>query len=311
MIESVKPALVPHRERAATTRRRWRHRKASPLAVVVALALLVYYAIIFIIPFGVGIWLSFQNWDFIVDPKFVGWRNYERALDSPYFWQSVRTTLIFSVAEITIALLVTLTLAFVLSRLRSVPQRVFLGLFYLPVITPSVVTVLLWRWLYLPNNGGFNAAVEWLHLPQQPFLSSNSQALWAIVAMVVWANFGTGTVLYLAGINEIPDHLLEAATLDGATVRQQFMHIILPLLRPIIFFNVVVSIIATVQMFEQFYLMSGPGFSTRTVALYTYELGFQSVDLGYGAAVSMLMFIGLLAVTIIQFWRFRSANASA
>lgn len=290
------------------TRRRRFRTKASPLALIVALALFVYYTVIFLIPFGVGVWLSFQNWDFIVEPRFVGWRNYERALQSDYFWQAVRTSIFFSVVEIAIALGLTLTLAFVLSRLKSIPQRVLLGLFYLPVITPSVVTVLLWRWLYLPTNGGFNAALEWLHLPPQPFLSSSDQALWAIIAMVVWANFGTGTVLYLAGINEIPDSLLEAATLDGASVLRQFFDIILPLLRPIIFFNVVVSIISTIQMFEQFYLISGPGFSTRTLAVYTYELGFQSVDLGYGAAVSLLMFVGLLVVTVVQFWRFRAMS---
>lgn len=292
-------AAVPRQAR----RFRWR---VSPLAIIFSLLLIVFYAITFLIPFGVGIWLSFQNWDFIVDPKYVGWRNYSRALHDPYFWDAVKLSIIFSVGEIAIALVLTLILAFILSRLSSVPQRLFLGLFYLPVITPSVVTVLLWRWLYLPTNGGFNAALERIGLPTQSFLNDSQQALWCIVAMVVWANFGVGTVLYLAGINEIPDSVIEAATLDGANPFQQFYGIILPLLRPIIFFNVVVSIIATVQMFEQFYLMSGPGYSTRTLALYTYELGFQSVDLGYGAAVSMLMFLGLLVVTIIQFWRFRA-----
>jgi multiple sugar transport system permease protein len=280
--------------------------RVSPLAIIFSLLLIVFYAVTFLIPFGVGVWLSFQNWDFIVDPKYVGWRNYERALNDPYFWDAVKKSIIFSVGEISIALVVTLILAFILSRLSSVPQRLFLGLFYLPVITPSVVTVLLWRWLYLPTNGGFNAFLNRIGLPSQGFLNDSQQALWCIVAMVVWANFGVGTVLYLAGINEIPDSIIEAATLDGANPLQQFYGIILPLLRPIIFFNVVVSIIATVQMFEQFYLISGPGYSTRTLSLYTYELGFQSVDLGYGAAVSLLMFVGLLGVTIIQFWRFRS-----
>lgn len=296
---SLASAAIPK----ASRRFRWR---VSPLAIVFSLLILIFYAITFLIPFGVGIWLSFQNWDFIVDPKYVGWRNYSRALHDHYFWDAVKLSIIFSVGEIAIALVITLVLAFILSRLNSIPQRLVLGLFYLPVITPSVVTVLLWRWLYLPTNGGFNAALERIGLPTQSFLNSSQQALWCIVAMVVWANFGVGTVLYLAGINEIPDSVIEAATLDGANPFQQFYGIILPMLRPIIFFNVVVSIIATVQMFEQFYLMSGPGYSTRTLALYTYQLGFQSVDLGYGAAVSMLMFIGLLFLTVIQFWRFRA-----
>ncbi len=297
--------LTDNKPRAFPGRRAFRG--TSPLAVVFSVVLLAFYSTTFLIPFGVGIWLSFQNWDFIVDPKYVGWRNYERALNDPYFWDAVKKSVIFSIGEISIALCLTLILAFILSRLKSVPQRLLLGLFYLPVITPSVVTVLLWRWLYLPTNGGFNAALSRFGFPTQGFMNDSQQALWCIVAMVVWANFGVGTVLYLAGINEIPDSITEAATLDGANSLQLFFGIILPLLRPIIFFNVVVSIIATVQMFEQFYLISGPGNSTRTLAVYTYELGFRSVDLGYGAAVSMLMFIGLLGVTIIQFWRFRSA----
>ena len=95
--------------------------------------------------------------------------------------------------------------------------------------------------------------------------------------------------------------------LDGAGALRQFRYIILPLLGPVIFFNVVVSVISTVQMFEQFYIMSGPGFSTRTLALYTYQLGFQSVNLGYGAALSMLIFVLLLAATVVQF---RSYNVT-
>lgn len=279
--------------------RRWRN--ASPLGIIFSLCLVLFYLVIFVIPFGIAVWLSFQNWDFIVDPKFVGLRNYQRALADENFWNALRVTLIFSVAEIALAVMLALTLAFLLSRLRSRLQRFFLGLYYLPVITPTLVSILLWRWLYLPGDGVFNTLLQRLGLPPQPFLNSADQALWCIIIMVVWANLGTGIVLYLAGINDIPEQLMEAALLDGAGAWSQFRHIVLPLLGPVIFFNVVVSVIGTVQMFEQFYLMDGPGFSTRTLALYTYQLGFQSVNLGYGAALSMLIFLLLLVATIVQF----------
>ena len=169
------------------------------------------------------------------------------------------------------------------------------------MVTPTVDSINVWRWLYLPSDGVFNSILRSIGLPAQPFLDSNSQALWCIIAMVIWAHLGSGIVLYLAGINDVPEQLLEAATLDGAGALTQFRYIILPLLGPVIFFNVVVSVISTVQMFEQFYIMSGPGFSTRTLALYTYQLGFQSVNLGYGAALSMLIFVLLLAATVVQF----------
>lgn len=294
-----------HLTAAAMPNRPSRWRNASPLGMVFAYSLVAFYTLIFIIPFGVAVWLSFQNWDFIVSPKFVGIRNYVRAFSDGYFWQALRVTLVFAASEIALALALTLSIAFLLSRVRPGLQRFFLGLYYLPVVTPTLVSIILWRWLYLPGQGVFNSILTGLGLPAQPFMTSADQALWCIVVMVVWANMGTGIVLYLAGINDIPEQLLEAARLDGAGAWTQFRYVVLPLLSPVIFFNVVVSVIGTVQMFEQFYLLSGPGFSTRTLALYTYQLGFQSINLGYGAALSMLIFLLLLVATLIQFRSYR------
>ena len=287
------------------SRRRWR--SASPLALGTALFLLVFYGVIFVIPFGTSIWLSFQNWDFIVTPKYVGIRNYDRALHDSYFWQALRVTLLFSVGEIAIGIGLAVLVAVLLSRLRSRPQRFFLALFYLPVITPGVVSILLWRWLYAPNGGALNGLLNALGLPSQPFLNSNTQALWCIIAMVIWANLGTGAVLFLAGINDIPQSLFEAAMLDGAGFWQQVWHLILPLIRPVLFYQVVVSVIGTVQAFDVFFLMPGPGFSTRTLALYTYQLGFQTLNLGYGAAVSIIIFLLLLGATVFQLQRYRAS----
>lgn len=282
---------------------RWR--ATSPLAIVTALFLIVFYGLIFVIPFATSIWLSFQNWDFIVEPKYVGIRNYQRALNDPYFWQALRVTLVFSAAEIAIGLSLALMVAVALSRLRSGLQHLFLALYYLPVITPGVVSILLWRWLYLPNGGALNGVLTALGMSQQPFLNSSTQALWCIIVFVVWSNLGTGAVLFMAGINDIPQSLFDAAMIDGANFRQQFRHIIMPLLRPVLFYQVVVSVIGTVQLFEVFYLMKGPGFSTRTLALLTYQLGFQTLNLGYGAAVSLIIFLLLLVATVFQLQRYQ------
>ncbi|HEV8639060.1 MAG TPA: sugar ABC transporter permease [Chloroflexota bacterium] len=277
----------------------------SPLAVATALFLLVFYGVVFVIPFGTSIWLSFQNWDYIVDPTYVGARNYERALRDPYFWQALRLTILFSVVEIAAGISLAVAVAVLLSRLFGRMQRAFLGLIYLPVITPTVVSVLLWRWLYLPNGGAFNGILSGLGLAEQPFLNSPEQALWCVTVMVIWHYLGSGVILFLAGINDIPQHLFEAAMLDGASFRQQAWHVILPLLRPVLYYQIVVSVIGTVQLFDPFFLMPGPGFSTRTLSVYTYTLGFQTLNLGYGAAVSIIIFLMLLGATIVQLRYYR------
>jgi multiple sugar transport system permease protein len=293
-------------QRSRSRPRAFRH--VSGLGVAVSLFLVAYYAVIFLYPFYRAIWLSFHNWDFILDPIPVGWRNYEHVLRDGYFWQAVKVTAVFSVSEITIALVCAFLVALGISQLPSGLQRFYLGLFYLPVVVPGIVAILLWRWLFLPNDGVVNGLLQRFGLAPQPFLNSTDQALWVIIAMVVWAQLGGAAIIFFAGINEVPMDLLEAAKLDGAGLWRQTTGIILPLLRPIIFYQVVVSVIGTVQMFEQFYLLNGPGFSTRTLSVYTYELGFRTLNLGYGATVSIFIFLFLLVATVLQFQRFLSTR---
>ena len=284
----------------------WRRfRRASPFALIYSAAILIFYTIIFIIPFGTGIWLAFQNWDFITTPKFVGLRNFGRAFTDQYFWWALQKTLLFSVVEIALGLSLALLCALALSQILGKWQNIYLSLYYLPVITPLVVSLYLWRWLYRPTGGAFNTLLSSVGLPAQPFLASPQQALWAITVVIIWAHLGTGIVLFLAGINDVPESLFEAARLDGAGFWQSFFKITMPLIRPVLVYQMVVSVIGTVQMFEAFFLIPGPGFSTRTLALYTYELGFRALNLGYGAAVSLIIFVMLLGATVFQLRRWQ------
>jgi multiple sugar transport system permease protein len=306
--DTIQPAtLINNTPKAALARTglwaRWR--RASPLALLFALAVLIFYGTVFVYPFGTAIWLSFHNWDFITTPVFVGWRNFEKALTDDYFWEALRTTLLFSAVEITLGVGLALLLALAYSHVKGRVQGFFLALYYLPVITPTVAYIYLWRFLYRPTGGTFNATLASLGLPEQPFLTSPTQALWCITAMVIWANVGGAAVILLAGMNDVPESLYEAARLDGAGFWQLFFKITLPLIRPVLIYQVVVSVIGTVQMFEPFFLMSGPGFSTRTLSLYTYQLGFQTLNLGYGAAVSLIIFLLLLVATVFQLQRWQ------
>ena len=292
------PSILPKRRPAF-----WR--RNSPLGMLYGAVLTVFYSVLFLVPFGTAIWLSFQNWDYLTTPRFVGLRHYVKALRHDYFWMALKTSVLFSVVEIGVAMVLALLLALMLSQMKGRWQNLFLTLYYLPVITPGVVTIYLWRWMYNPTGGTFNTVLASLGLPQQPFLASGQQALWCITAMVIWANLGGAAVILLAGINDIPTSILEAARLDGAGIWQTFLRITLPMIRPVLVYQVVVSVIGTVQMFEPFFLMPGPGFSTRTLSLYTYQLGFTSMNLGYGAALSLIIFLLLLAATVFQLQRWQ------
>ena len=282
-----------------------RFRRSSPLALVFAAAVIIFYAAVFIIPFGTAIWLSFHNWDFLTTPVYVGLRNFSKAVSDQYFWMALRTTLLFSAVEIILAVGLALLLALAYSNVKGKVQGFFLAIYYLPVVTPTVAYIYLWRFLYRPTGGTFNSVLASLGLPEQPFLTSTDQALWCITVMVIWANVGGAAVILLAGMNDVPESLYEAARLDGAGFWHLFFRITLPLIRPVLVYQVVVSVIGTVQMFEPFFLMPGPGFSTRTLALYTYQLGFQTLNLGYGAAVSLIVFVLLLFATVFQLQRWQ------
>jgi multiple sugar transport system permease protein len=282
-----------------------RFRRASPLALLYAGAIILFYLTVFIYPFGTAIWLSFHNWDFLTEPVYVGMRNFTKALSDNYFWQALRVSLLFSVVEISMGVGLALLLALCFSHVKGRLQNFFLAVYYLPVITPTVASIYLWRFLYRPTGGTLNAVLASIGIPEQPFLSSPAQALWCITVMVIWANVGGAAVILLAGMNDVPESLYEAARLDGAGFWQIFFRVTLPLIRPVLIYQVVVSVIGTVQMFEPFFLMSGPGFSTRTLSLYTYQLGFQTLNLGYGAAVSLIIFVLLLFATVFQLQRWQ------
>lgn len=280
-----------------------RLQRSSPLALIYAAAVVIFYGTVFVYPFGTAIWLSFHNWDFLTEPVFVGARNFTKALSDDYFWQALKTSLLFSVVEIAVAVTLAMLLALAYSHVRGKLQNFFLIIYYLPVVTPTVASIFLWRWLYRSTGGTLNAVLASVGIPQQPFLGSANQALWCITVMVIWANVGGAAVLFLAGINDVPESLYEAARLDGAGFWQTFFKITLPMIRPVLIYQVVVSVIGTVQLFEPFLLMPGPGFSTRTLSLYTYQLGFQTLNLGYGAAVSLIIFVLLLFATVFQLQR--------
>jgi ABC-type sugar transport system permease subunit len=188
------------------------------------------------------------------------------------------------------------------TRIRGI--SIFRAAYFLPVVVPAVATAIIFRWLYNPDFGVLNWLLGFLGVPPQDWLGSSSTALISIAAMSVWQSLGWNMTFFLVGLQSIPEHLYEAARIDGAGGWMQFRHITWPLLTPMTFFILVTSTISSLQAnFESVYLMTqgGPGYSTYTNAFYLYSQAFRYFHYGYAAAYAWVLFAVIAVVTFLQF----------
>jgi multiple sugar transport system permease protein len=231
---------------------------------------------------------------------FAGFRNYGEALGNPAFWQSMWHTLWFTI--LTTPPLVVLAFVFALLADRVTRGRWFFRLaFFLPYVLPSAVVALIWMWLYTPEIGLLGRVVTAFGFPEPSWLGNPNLAMWSLALTTVWWTLGFNFVLYLAGLQDIPRELYEAASIDGAGPWQQIRKITIPMLARTTSLVVVLQIIASLKVFDQMYIMTsgGPNFSTRPVLEYVYDVGFTDFRVGYASAVSTLFFILVLAVSAV------------
>jgi multiple sugar transport system permease protein len=232
--------------------------------------------------------------------NFAGFGNFGEALGSADFWASMWHTVWFTI--LTTPPLVVLAFVFALLADRASRGRWFFRLaFFLPYILPSAVVALIWLWLYTPELGLLGRVVTALGFTEPNWLGSPNLAMWSLALTTVWWTLGFNFVLYLAGLQDIPRDLYEAAAMDGATPWQQIRRITIPMLRRTTSLVIVLQIIASLKLFDQPYLMTsgGPNFATRPVLEYVYDMGFTDFRTGYAAAVSTLFFIVVLAVSAV------------
>lgn len=267
---------------------------------------LLFFLVIRIAPTLYAFNVSLHNWDPIAEQQpFVGAKNFQRLGTDKLFWRALRNTVSYVVFSVPISLVLSLAIALGLQRLTR-----FVGfyrlLYFIPYITSLVAVSWVWRWMYTPN-GIFNNVLSAIGVGRQGFLSSATQSLPSIVAMTVWQGLGFQIVIFLAGLEGIPDVYYEAAELDGATGWQRFRFVTVPLLNPTIVFLTVVGVISSLQVFTQIRNMSpqgqgGPLDSTLSLVLYVYRLAFDSLPskMGYGSAITVVLFLLILLVTLIQ-----------
>jgi multiple sugar transport system permease protein len=245
--------------------------------------------------------LSFTKGDYISTPKWIGLENYQTLLQEDLFWTSMRNTLYYVVGVVPAGLFLSLLLALAMNqKLRGIVF--FRSIFFLPTITSSVAISLMWLWIYNPEFGVINYLLKQIGVKGPAWLSSSTWAMPAIIIMAIWRGLGYNMLIYLAGLQGIPDVYYEAAEIDGAGGWAKFRHITLPLLSPTTFMLLILSLIGAFQVFEYTYVMTGGGpvYATLTIVLHIYNNAFRSFKMGYASALAYVLFFILLALTLIQ-----------
>ena len=254
-------------------------------------------------PMLVSLFLSFHVFD-LHRLEFVGGENYRRLVTvDPVFPKSLRITLTYALFAVPLGVAGSLALAVLLNQ-RVRGQRFFRTLFYLPSLVPSVASAIVWQWVFNTDNGALNQGLAWLGAPPVAWLQDERWTLPAFVLMSLWGVGGSRMIIFLAGLQGIPESLLEAATLDGASPWRRFRNVTLPLLSPVLFFNLVMGVIGAFQVFTTAYVMTGggPNNASRFYALYLFQTAFEQFKLGKASAMAWVLFLILLAITGVQFY---------
>jgi multiple sugar transport system permease protein len=273
---------------------------------------LVLFSIFTVFALGFAFYLTFHEWSIIEpDKPFVGLDNYKDMIQDERFRRSIFNTLYFTGASVPLGMIVGLGIALLLNQpLRG--RGILRTLYFLPVVTPFVVVSIIWKWLYNGDFGLFNYYLLKTHLIHEPlaWLADKQLAMPAVVLMTVWTSVGFSMVVYLAGLQAIPEELYEASRVDGAGSWARLRHITLPLLAPTTLFLLVMGIIGSFQVFTQIFVMTsgGPVDRTTTMVFFIYESAFKFYEMGYASTLAFLLFLMLLAFTALQLRLYRKAD---
>ena len=266
---------------------------------------LVGFVVFTLGPMMASLFLSLNKYTVGTSPEWVGLDNFARAIlgKDDLFWPSLGRTVRYATVMVPIGI----TLSLLVAMLLNQPMRgkiLFRTLFFLPSLTPVVASAVIWRWLYQPEFGAINWLLWELGIEGPKWLGSPDWALPSLMVIGLWGTVGGGTmIIFLAGLQGVPQELQDAAAIDGANAVQRFLHVTLPLITPTIFFNLVMGIIGTFQVFNQAYIMTqgGPGRATYFYVYYLYRNSFDYYRMGYGSAMAWFLFAIILILTLLNF----------
>jgi multiple sugar transport system permease protein len=262
---------------------------------------IVGFLVFWLGPIIASFFISFTRYDIVNPPNWVGLANYQRMLQDPEFLVAVKVTLKYAVVFLPLQVIFGVGLAVLLNT----PMRgvgLFRTLYYLPYVVPSVAAVLIWVWIFNPHYGLLNSILGWVGIEGPNWLGDPSWALYSLMMVGLWG-LGGDAVIYLAGLQNIPRVLYEAAEIDGANGWQRFRHITLPMLSPTLFFQIVLGLIGVFQTFTSSFVATngGPLRSTLFYMLLIYKKSFGSMRLGYGSALAWVLTIFILVITVLVF----------
>lgn len=277
--------------------------KELPTALIFLLPAIAILGTFNFYPALYSLYLSFFEWNGTAPTKTaVGLQNYSRLLSSGEFWNSLRVTAVYAGGMTVVSLALGMLVASLLNQpIRG--QAVYRALYFLPVVTPTVATGVVWKYLFDPSQGVINRFIETFGVGGPNWLSDPKWALLAVIMVGIWKRVGFNMVVYLAALQGIPRSYYEASRLDGANTWQVFRFITLPLLGPSTFFLSVTALIDAFQVFDLVYVMTsgGPLGSTDVIGFYLYRYGFRYYELGFASAIAYVMFLLIFIVTIVQF----------
>ncbi len=261
----------------------------------------IFFAIFAFYPMINAFFISFTDYNLMTAPKFVGLENYTHMFSDPRFKITIINTLGFVIGSSIPTLLLSLGLALILQR-NFIGRDFIRMLYFLPIIFSGVVVSIVWRLLYHPS-GLINALLGTILQDPPRWITSSSMAPWALIILNVWQSVGFYMVIFIAGLQNIPEDFYDAARVDGANSSQSFWYITLPLLKPTTLLVLVISIINFFQTFTYQYVMTkgGPSDATNVISLYIYLSAFQYQYMGYASAMAIIMFLFIMILTLIQF----------
>ncbi len=280
------------------------------LGLLFILPSLIGFIVFFAIPAIRSIFISFTQWNLLSDAKYIGLDNYKTLIADARFWNALKVTVLYVLWNIPIQTVLAIAIAVLMEKVAN--SAMLRGILILPWLMPNVVVALLFVWLLDPTLGLINIFLQAIGVGKQGFFGDPNQAVASIAAVNIWRHMGYTAILIFAGLKTIPQSLYEAARVDGATAARQFWSITLPLLRPILAFVLITSVVGSFQIFDTIAVATegGPAGASRTIIYYIYEQVFERrINMGVATAASAVLFLILVSVTAIQTFYFRAGQS--
>ena len=285
-----------------------RSRKRSEIRNLGAVLLFVLPALIplfifWIYPILRSVWLSFTDWDFMTpDYNFIWFKNYTSLLKDSRFYEALWNTLVFTAGTLFPTIIGGLGLALLLRR-NFKGSGVFKFVLFSPWITPTVAISIVWTWIFREDGGLANQVLGLFGLPALKWISSSDTAMLSVIIVTVWKSLGYAMIFYLSALEKVPEELYEASALDGAKPWRQFLDMTLPGISPTTFFLMIITMVNSLQAYDQIQILTqgGPSGSTRTLLYMYYQLGFEEFKMGQATSVAVIMIVITVLLSLIQF----------